>query len=358
MYPYIYIDVSLTILYINRPISIYVYICIYIYIYIYIHTYPSIYLHIYIYIEQEQSEEPEQTEEPEHKDSASASSAALAASSAPALASSSEFPVYFVGYDREQRCAWRALPAKPSAREFTNKFEAPPGSGQLDPITAVWKDGYRGIIVDLTVEEFHTESQERGPRKQRFEQKLKLGRCDDKKAQKKLGRGDDKKTQKKPCGDDKKTKKPRSGKTRGTLWCGEMQNGEKLKVAVRPDRLLPDGSRLRLCSLYITPASSSKFKQVCQLAYSNYGEEQHPIVEDVMKTLALEFSTGSVLKQDLSKRRNAIMLLERPAHDEAAERCVEEAAESCGSGIGAEGAAEHSGRSRLHSRGHSGRSRR
>ena len=177
----------------------------------------------------------------------------------------------------------------------------------------MWKDGYRGIIVDLTVEEFHTESQERGPRKQRFEQKLKLGRCDDKKAQKKLGRGDDKKTQKKPCGDDKKTqkkpKKPRSGETRGTLWCGEMQNGEKLKVAVRPDRLLPDGSRLRLCSLYITPASSSKFQQVCQLDYSKYGEEQHPIVEDVMKTLALEFSTGSVLKQDLSKRRNAIMLL-------------------------------------------------
>lgn len=73
-------------------------------------------------------------------------------------ASTAEAAEYFYGFDKEMKQGWRTLctDTKKKTKDYSAKLEDPAGTGMADtdPVVAVWADGHRKALAQLTVGDY------------------------------------------------------------------------------------------------------------------------------------------------------------------------------------------------------------
>lgn len=188
---------------------------------------------------------------------------------------------YFVGFDIEQKSAWRSMTSEGSSREYTSVLR-PPRDDAADHECAIahWPDGYVHEMPYVSVRELTN-----------MEADPKMQRC--RKYMRRLASN---------SGIPGRLIGAATASDSGTIWAGTCAGGKRVSVVIRVDRALANGSRARLVALFIAGA------QKAQLSLVTFADQEEK-VRAVMIDLGKAVVDGLPLEHVKEKRDELVKLM-------------------------------------------------
>ena len=206
-----------------------------------------------------------------------------------------------VGFDPEQRQPWRSTSMQPKAfREYTSMLQLPSADAKdNDCMIAIWPDGFRHPLTEITVQAWKTEQDSR---------RAKLVGNFNRRITRKGAFTEETDGNKSEQISETKTR-AKNGDTKSVKWSGkQIVNGDRVAV-VQKHHAMSDGSKQFLLSLQKWEGKQNC--QQCQCLLPSGRETEWPAFCDVMQVLAEEVCSGRTTTKAACKIRRDDLLMER-----------------------------------------------
>ena len=241
---------------------------------------------------------------------------ASSSSKNPQDSSCSDGNQYFVHYCTEQRQVYRTKdPGPKGMKEYTSVWEVPRNASDHDAMIAVWPDGFRSEVEDISVRDHATmTTSQKAIREGKFNFKRKWSHAElpaPATPTTKLAPAAPP-THAAPSAAFAPAAPEAPVATRASsagLWEGKHNDtGSLVTVATRTDALLPNGSRLQIISM--CENNSREKSQICQFSLRKVTPDKVEQVKQMMIKLAQDYCKGAVAKENLFDRRDEWASLE------------------------------------------------